>query len=140
MHELGIVFHVIREIEEVATANGIGHVNGVTVALGEVSGVVPELLADAWGWSRAKHAVVADAELTLETVPAVSFCEDCQQEFGTVENGKTCPVCGGGNTYLVQGQEVTIKEIEVSEDDAATPAPSTESADAVDAANPLHIN
>lgn len=31
----------------------------------------------------------------------------------TVAHGKTCPYCGGGNTFLIQGNEFNIKEIEV---------------------------
>ena len=142
MHELGIVFHIIRDVEDVATANGIARISRVTLELGEVSGVVPELLADAWAWSRAKHETVRDAELAVETVPAVSYCEDCGREFGTVANGKTCPVCGGANTYLLRGQEVLIKEIETPDDAPASAGPSPCDAverDAVDAAHPMHI-
>ena len=48
MHELGIVYHIIRDVENVARANGVRHVSSVTLLLGEVSGVVPDLLLDAW--------------------------------------------------------------------------------------------
>ena len=40
MHELGIVYHIIRDVENVARANGVSHVSSVTLLLGEVSGVV----------------------------------------------------------------------------------------------------
>ena len=43
---------------------------------------------------------------------AVTYCEDCHQTYGTVEHGKVCPFCSGGNTYLVAGNEFNIKEIE----------------------------
>ena len=39
-------------------------------------------------------------------------CEACGKTYGTVEHGRTCPYCGGGKTYLVQGDQVMIKEIE----------------------------
>ena len=47
MHELGIVYHIIRDVENVARANGVRRVSSVTLLLGEVSGVVPDLLLDA---------------------------------------------------------------------------------------------
>ena len=50
-------------------------------------------------------------------IPAVTFCEYCQQTYPTVEHGKTCPYCGSEHTYLVQGNEQYIKEIEVYEPD-----------------------
>ena len=44
MHELGIVYHIIRDVENVARAHGVRRVSSVTLLLGEVSGVVPDLL------------------------------------------------------------------------------------------------
>ena len=38
---------------------------------------------------------------------------DCKKQYGTVEHGRACPYCGGGNTWLLQGNEFMIKEIEV---------------------------
>ena len=48
MHELGIVFNIIESVEQVAAENGIARVSTVTLELGEVSGIVPEYLADCW--------------------------------------------------------------------------------------------
>lgn len=140
MHELGIVFHIQRDLEEVARANAVGHIASVTLELGEVSGVVPELLLDAWRWSADKKELFKGAELLIETIPALTHCEACGEDYATVEHGKTCPHCGSANTYLLQGQEVSIKEIEATElqEDEAVPAQS-EPNDAVESANPLHI-
>ena len=40
MHELGIVFHIIRTVEDVAKENHVARIQRVTLQLGEVSGVV----------------------------------------------------------------------------------------------------
>ena len=45
MHELGVVFNVIKRVEEVAEENDVAQVADVTIRLGEVSGVVPALAA-----------------------------------------------------------------------------------------------
>ena len=50
MHELGIVFHIIRTVEDACRDNAILRVSSVTLQLGEVSGVVPHYLEDAWRW------------------------------------------------------------------------------------------
>ena len=141
MHELGIVYHIIRDVENVARANGAGHVSSVTLLLGEVSGVVPDLLLDAWRWAADKKPITEGAELVVEPVEAVTHCEACGRDYGTVEHGKTCPHCGSGETYLLQGQEVMIKQIETSDEDPgdAEPTAREDTSDAVDAANPLHI-
>lgn len=57
-----------------------------------------------------------DDELEIETIPAITFCEDCEETYPTVQHGKICPYCGSEHTYLVQGNEHQIKEIEVSEE------------------------
>ena len=113
MHELGVVFHIIKDLEAVAEANNVAKISKVTLQLGEVSTVIPHYLTDCWKWASAKHELTDGAQLIIEPIPAVTWCEDCQKEYGTVEHGKTCPYCGGGNTYLLRGNEFMIKDIEV---------------------------
>lgn len=38
MHELGIVFHIIRSVEEIAKENDLTQVESVTLEIGTVSG------------------------------------------------------------------------------------------------------
>ena len=40
------------------------------------------------------------------------YCDDCGKLYPTLRFGKTCPYCGSGRTWLKQGQEFLIKEIE----------------------------
>ena len=102
MHELGVVFYVVKDVKKVAEENNVRKVSAVTIELGEVSAVIPEYL-------------VEEAELKIERLHAVSFCEDCQNEYPTVEFAKICPHCGSEHTYLIRGNEFNIKEIEVED-------------------------
>lgn len=112
MHELGVVFYVVRDVKKVAEENQVKSVEKVTLEIGEVSGVIHEYLIDCWKWASKKEPIMEHAELAIETIPAVTFCEDCHQEYETVKYGRTCPYCGSGNTYLIRGNEFIIKEIE----------------------------
>lgn len=112
MHELGVVFYVVRDVKEVALENDVKRVNSVTLQLGEVSGVVPHLLEDCWNWARKKETVMQDAKLIIEQIDAVTYCQDCGSQYATVQYAKKCPHCGSENTYLLQGTEFLIKEIE----------------------------
>ena len=112
MHELGVVFHVIKMVEEIVEENSLTEVDAVTLELGEVSTVIESYLHDVWKWAvknRSEH--MHKAKLLVETIPAITFCEDCKQEYGTVAHGKICPHCGSEHTYLLQGNEFNIKEI-----------------------------
>ena len=42
MHELGIVFYIIRDVKQAAEENGVTHVSAVVMNIGEVSTIVPE--------------------------------------------------------------------------------------------------
>ena len=113
MHELGIVFHAIKMVEELCAENDLKEVSSVTMEFGEVSGVIPHEIEACWDWSvKKKSEHMQNAKLRMETIPAVTFCEDCKSEYPTVAHGKTCPHCGSGNTYLLRGNEINIKEIE----------------------------
>ena len=106
MHELGTVFYVIREVEQVVEENHLTKVASVTLEIGEVSGIIPYYLTDCWQWA------IQKSQLKIETVPAVTFCEDCKQTYPTVKYAKICPHCKSEHTYLVSGNEYNIKEIE----------------------------
>ena len=43
MHELGVVFHIIDSLEEVAKENDVTQIQSVTIEIGEVSTVIPHL-------------------------------------------------------------------------------------------------
>ena len=113
MHELGIVFYIIRDVKEAAQKHGVEKVSAVVMNIGEVSTIVPEYLMDCWRWAADKEDLLRGAELRFHILPAVTNCEDCQKEFGPVAHGKICPHCGSEHTYLLRGNEVEIKEIEV---------------------------
>jgi hydrogenase nickel incorporation protein HypA/HybF len=119
MHELGIVFHIIKTVEEVVAEQELAEVRSVTLEIGEVSGVIPSYLDDVWKWAvqnRSEH--MKEAALCVETIPAVTYCESCGRTYETVAHGKICPHCKSGHTYLLRGNECTIKEIEAYSDTA----------------------
>lgn len=115
MHELGVVFHVIKSVNKIAAENNVAKVTAVTIELGEVSTVIPEYLQDCWKWAVGKETVMKDAELVVERIHAETFCEDCKQIYSTVKYGKVCPYCGSEHTYLVRGNEFILKNIVAGE-------------------------
>ncbi|WP_408071152.1 hydrogenase maturation nickel metallochaperone HypA [Butyrivibrio sp. JL13D10] len=115
MHELGVVFHIIDDLKEVAADNNIEKIASVTIQLGEVSSVIPHFLTDAWKWASSKQKFVAGTKLNIEPIPAITECSDCGKQYGTIAHGRICPFCGSEKTYLVQGNEFVIKELEVEE-------------------------
>lgn len=112
MHELGIVFNIIKTVEEVGVENSLTSVASVTLEVGEVSGIVPIFLTDCWKWSVEKSELLKNSELIIEQLDAVTYCENCGKTYPTVKYAKICPHCGSDKTYLLKGNELNIKQIE----------------------------
>lgn len=115
MHELGIVVHIIRTVEDIAKENNAKKVGKVVLEIGQVSGIVHRYLTDCWKWSVKKTEILQDCELVIEPIEAFTLCEDCHALYSTVKYAKICPECQSENTYLYCGNEMNIKEIEVLE-------------------------
>lgn len=118
MHELGIAFYIIEDVERVAEENGISHVESVTLSVGKVSGVIPKFLKDLWPYACNDHPIVKGSELICEPIEAVTYCENCGKTYDTIKYKKICPYCNSERTYLQTGDQVVIKEIEVSDSEA----------------------
>ena len=116
MHELGLVTYVADTVQKIAAEQEIPRIDGVTLTIGEVSGLIPEYLADCWNYFRKRYPALTEAELTWQTEDAVSYCDDCKQEFGTVAAGKICPYCGSEHTWLLRGNGCSIKELTILEE------------------------
>lgn len=112
MHELGIVFHIIKTLEEVGVQNKLQSIASVTLQLGEVSGMVDSYLTDCWRWAADKSDLLRGSKLKIEAIPAITLCDACGKEYPTVEHGRICPYCGSEYTHLVTGNEISIKEVE----------------------------
>ncbi len=74
--------------------------------------MLSDYLTECWNWAAGRTELLKGAVLVVEKIPAVTYCEECDSTYGTVEHGKICPYCGSGHTYLLQGNETNIKEIE----------------------------
>ena len=112
MHELGVVFQVIRIVEETAEENHLEQIETVTLELGEVSTVLEEYLLSCWKWAVAKQPpMLQNARLVVEKIPAVTWCDSCKKTYETVLYGKQCPYCKSTETWLLSGNEFRVKEI-----------------------------
>lgn len=114
MHELGIVMHVIKQVEDVAQQNEVEKVTALNLEVGEVSSIVPQLFCDCFEWAKKKTKFMQETRLNLIVLEAISFCNKCKQTYKTTAYAKVCPHCGSDDTYLVTGNEINIKDIEVT--------------------------
>lgn len=125
MHELGVVFHIIEKLEGLAKEHNVEKIAQVTLDIGEVSTIVQDQFVDCWNWAIKRSSVLDECKLIIDTIKAVTYCEDCRHTYSTVEYGKICPFCNSEHTYLLTGNEVSIKNIGVKDSTSEAP-PSNE--------------
>lgn len=117
MHEMGIVLHLAKTLDEAAEENHISRYGSVTLSVGEVSGIMTDYFTECWDYFKSRHPLLKDSVLKIEIIPAVTFCSSCERNYPTVEYGRTCPYCGSSETWLITGNECVIKEVEAETSD-----------------------
>jgi len=115
VHEMGIVLHLAKTLDETAAEEHLARIGSVTLQVGEVSGILTDYFQECWDYFKVRHPVLKDSELILETIPAVTWCDNCKRTYETVKYGRECPYCHSGETWLLRGNECIIKEIEAEE-------------------------
>jgi hydrogenase nickel incorporation protein HypA/HybF len=113
MHEFSIMQSTLDLALKQATAAGAQQVHELRLRVGRLSGVVPEALAGAFEVLR-PGTLAAEAELSIESVPAGMWCAVCQEEFESPEFLCDCPRCGTISRELRQGREMELQSIEIS--------------------------
>lgn len=112
MHELSICQALMTQVESVAAQHQATKVISITVQIGVLSGVVPDLLAQAFTIARA-GTVAEQAELITETLPIKVRCRQCGAETEASANRLLCGVCGDWQTQLISGEELLLASVEL---------------------------
>ncbi len=75
MHELGIVMHMIDQVERIAEENQVDRVSKINMEIGEVSSVIPDLFTDCFQWAKKKTKHLQEAALPTAFMRFLpSFC------------------------------------------------------------------
>jgi hydrogenase nickel incorporation protein HypA/HybF len=110
MHEYSLIQSLIAGVEARVRQHGAVAVHRVTVQVGELAGVEPELFRTAFELFR-ERTVCAGAELDLVGVPAAWACPACGSPVARGES-LTCSRCGAP-ARLVRGEELLLERIEL---------------------------
>ena len=114
MHEIGIVRQLLRTVTAFAEEKGIKEIREVVVDCGELSLVISEYVQELYP-PVVKGSILEKAKLTVNIVPGLAECEDCDEIFNVVEHKGFCPNCGSVEKTVLSGKEFTVREIVVPE-------------------------
>ena len=110
MHELGIIEYIFTVIEQVADENQLTTINSVTLKIGKLRQVVPDMMTFAFE-SVAKGTRADGAVLQLEQIPIRMKCHDCGTEFEVDDQSYVCPECDGVKLETLTGKEVVLEAL-----------------------------
>ncbi|NLI90468.1 MAG: hydrogenase maturation nickel metallochaperone HypA [Epulopiscium sp.] len=110
MHELGIVYEVIRVVDQFAKGNGISKVEKIVLEIGQLSQAIPRFIEECYP-AAVDGTEYEDTELEIIVLDAMAQCQECQEIYNIIDHRKICPNCQGESYELISGQEFNIKEI-----------------------------
>ena len=112
MHELAVAQALVEQVESVIRQHRAQSASLIRVRIGPLSGVVSELLGNAFplaaAGSRMEHAV-----LDLVAAPITVRCETCGAQTEAAMNRLVCGACGDWHTRIVSGDELLLESVEL---------------------------
>jgi hydrogenase nickel incorporation protein HypA/HybF len=110
MHEYSLMAALMERVEQEAAAHRALAVHRVTVRIGELSGVEPDLLDSAFSIVRS-GTICERAVLDIERVAARWECSNCRRQLDAGERLR-CPGCGAP-AALAAGDEILLGQVEL---------------------------
>ncbi len=116
MHELAVCQALLKQIEEIAIREKAVQVTRIFLRVGPLSGVVPELLDQAFTIARA-GTLAEHADLITEPQPVKVRCHQCGAETEASPSRLICASCGDYRTQLIAGDELLLASLELNRDE-----------------------
>lgn len=112
MHELSVCQSMLRQVEAIVAQHGAHTATAIKVQIGPLSGIEPQLLAQAFPIASA-GTVAEGATLYLETLAVRVRCQHCGAETEASVNRLLCGECGDWQTQLLSGDELLLASVEL---------------------------
>lgn len=107
MHERGFVQSLLRQIDDELQRRRLRELSEVRLAVGEFSGIDPQLLQIAFGDLAAAHWPQSVA-FHCDVVPLTARCRLCRREFQVEKFRFVCPGCGDQQVAVIAGEEIQL--------------------------------
>jgi hydrogenase nickel incorporation protein HypA/HybF len=112
MHELSISNALLEQVACLVAQYGAAGVSVITLRLGPLSGVEPQLLQAAYMQSRI-DTFAEDADLVIVTAGVRILCQKCAATGDATPNRLTCGTCGSSHTRLLSGDEMLLESVDL---------------------------
>lgn len=113
MHEMSLCEGIRRIVDQAASAPDIARVTRVRLEIGRFAGVEKAALSFAWDVVM-RGSKAEGAELLMIDLPGQAMCFDCMHRVEIMDRLDPCPDCGGGRLLPEGGDEMRIRDMEVT--------------------------
>lgn len=110
MHELGVVIHVIKTVEDFARSNHVSKIDTLVLQVGELSAMIPRYIEACYP-AAAEGTMLQGSKLKIEIIPGNGLCKTCNKVFNLIKYNNKCNYCGSEQWQILSGKEFMIKEI-----------------------------
>jgi hydrogenase nickel incorporation protein HypA/HybF len=112
MHEMSIAQNILEIVQDTMNREKVNKLKEVAVQVGELVAVVPESLEFCFS-ALIENTNLDGARLNIEILPLTGSCQECEHNFHIMNFLFVCPVCSSTKIDITQGQELTIRHLEV---------------------------
>lgn len=110
MHELGVVFEVIKTVKNFVDTNGLTKVDTIVLQIGELSSMIPKYIHECYP-AAVDGTEFEETKLEIEIIPAEALCKGCSHVFNIIQNKSHCPKCESPEWGMLSGKEFAIKQV-----------------------------
>ena len=115
MHELAIAQSIMETVLDEKLRLELDTIEGVTVRVGALSGVLPDALQFSFDAIRVATQL-EQCQLTIETVPITVRCRKCEKNTRVENYLFVCPTCTSTDVEVITGYELDIAYLEIPDD------------------------
>lgn len=110
MHELGIVYEVIKVVDKFVADNNITKVEKIVLEIGQLSQAIPRFIEECYP-AAVDGTIYEKTALEIVALPANGECAACKNIYNIIEHNKKCPKCSGEDYIIISGEEFNIREV-----------------------------
>lgn len=113
MHELTLAEHALRIVEKAAQKADAQRVTRIKLAIGALAHIDPDAMQYCCEMV-ARGTLAEGASIEIERTPGLARCTDCQQEVELKQVGEPCPLCGGYQLQVTDGDQMRVVNIGIA--------------------------
>ncbi|TEB04086.1 Hydrogenase/urease nickel incorporation protein HypA [Pelotomaculum schinkii] len=117
MHEISVLYEVVKLAEEIAMKNNVKRIDSISIEVGELSGILPVFLEKYYPVVVENKEILKSSTLLIQNVPGEALCRECHSLYNVMKNEGKCPRCQSRNKTILGGREFVLKNIMFRESD-----------------------